>query len=101
MRTESEVIRARPLSRIVWKALARLSENHGFEISGHIAFTTLLALFPFLIFLVAVAGFLGNTQMGQDFIGTLAIYAPRQVMETLQPAIQQVIENRSGGLLTI
>jgi membrane protein len=86
---------------LIWKALDGMSSRNGFEIAGHIAFTVMLSLFPFLIFLVSVAGFFGDTRSGQDFLNTMSLFAPPAVMTTLQPAIQQVILNRSGSLLTI
>jgi membrane protein len=86
---------------LIWKALDGMSCRNGFEIAGHIAFTVMLSLFPFLIFLVSVAGFFGDTRSGQDFLNTMSLFAPPAVMTTLQPAIQQVILNRSGSLLTI
>jgi membrane protein len=86
---------------LIWKALYGMSCRNGFEIAGHIAFTVMLSLFPFLIFLVSVAGFFGDTRSGQDFLNTMSLFAPAAVMTTLQPAIQQVITNRSGSLLTI
>jgi len=90
----------RPLM-LIWKAIDGMSCRNGFEISGHIAFTVMLSLFPFLIFLVSVAAFFGDTRSGQDFLNTMSLFAPAAVMTTLQPAIQQVIINRSGSLLTI
>jgi membrane protein len=86
---------------LIWKALYGMSCRNGFEIAGHIAFTVMLSLFPFLIFLVSVAGFFGDTRSGQDFINTMSLFAPPAVMTTLAPAIQEVILNRSGSLLTI
>ena len=86
---------------LVWKAVDGMSCRNGFEIAGYIAFTTMLSLFPFLIFLVSIAGFFGDTRTGQDFISTLSLFAPPDVIKTLQPAIQEVIVNRSGSLLTI
>ena len=86
---------------LIWKALYGMSCRNGFEIAGHIAFTVMLSLFPFLIFLVSVAGFFGDTQSAQEFLNTMSLFAPAAVMATLRPAIQAVILNRSGGLLTI
>jgi membrane protein len=86
---------------ILWTAIDGMSCRNGFEIAGYIAFTIMLSLFPFMIFLVSVAGFFGDTQSGQDFLYTISMFAPPAVMATLQPAINEVIQNRSGGLLTI
>jgi membrane protein len=84
-----------------WKAIMGLSERNGIEFSGYIAFTVMLALFPFLIFLVSVAGFFGQTRTGEEVISSMSLFAPPDVIKTLQPAIQQVIQNRSGSLLTV
>jgi membrane protein len=88
------------IGRIAWQSIQGLINRNGIEISGYIAFTTMLSLFPFLIFLVSIAGFLGDTRTGQDFISTMSLFAPPDVMKTLEPALNQVIQNRSGGLLT-
>jgi membrane protein len=83
-----------------WDAIQGLSKRNGVEFSGYIAFTIMLSLFPFLIFLVSVAGFFGQTRTGEEVISTMSLFAPPDVINTLQPALQQVIQKRSGGLLT-
>lgn len=90
----------KPLA-FLWKVIDGMSCRNGFEIAGHISFTVMLSLFPFMIFLVSVAGFFGDTRSGQDFLNTLSLFAPPAVMTTLQPAIDEVVKNRSGSLLTI
>jgi membrane protein len=85
---------------VTWRAVQGLLARNGIEISGYIAFTTMLSLFPFLIFLVSIAGFVGDTRTGQDLISTMSLFVPPDVMQTLTPALNQVIQNRSGGLLT-
>jgi len=82
-------------------AFQGMIDRFGLEISGYIAFTAMLALLPFLMFLISLAGFLGETEIGQEFISTLGMFAPPQVMATLQPAIEHVIENRSSSVLTL
>jgi membrane protein len=86
---------------LAWKSFDGLSSRNGIEISGYIAFTVMLSLFPFMIFLVSVAGFFGDTRTGEDFLNTISMFAPPDVIKTLQPAILEVIKNRSGSLLTI
>jgi membrane protein len=90
----------RPLS-LAWKALNGMIDRNGIEIAGYIAFTVMLAIFPFMIFVVSIAGFFGETQTGANFLNTMALFAPPEMMKTLLPAIQQVTQNRSGSLLTI
>lgn len=88
-----------PLS-ILWQATLGLSVRNGIEFSGYIAFTVMLALFPFIIFLVSLAGFFGQTRTGEEFIATLSLFAPPDVILTLRPAIDSVIKGRSSSLLT-
>lgn len=85
----------------LWKVIDGMSCRNGFEIAGYIAFTVMLSLFPFMIFLVSVAGFFGDTRSGQDFLNTISLFAPPAVMTTIRPAIDEVVKNRSGSLLTI
>jgi membrane protein len=86
---------------IIWKSFDGLSTRNGIEIAGYISFTVMLALFPFMIFLVSVAGFFGDTRTGVNFLNTMSMFAPPDVMKTLMPAIAEVTANRSGSLLTI
>ena len=88
-------------ARLTRTAIEGLIARFGLEIAGHIAFTTMLALFPFLMFLISLAGFLGETRSGQDFVATLELFAPAAVTATVQPAIEHIVETRSGSLLTI
>ena len=87
--------------RFVWHAIDAMAGRHGFEIAGYIAFSIMLSLFPFMIFLVSLAGFFGSTQTGEDFLSALSLVAPPEVTDTLRPAISEVISHRSSGLLTI
>jgi membrane protein len=87
--------------RIPYRAAWRLvMVDEGLELSGYIAFTAFLSLFPFLIFLAALAGFLGNRETADEFIAALFHFMPADVAETLAPAVREVIGARQGGLLT-
>lgn len=84
-----------------YEAARRLvMENEGLELSGYIAFASFFALFPFLIFLATLAGFLGDASTADEFISGMFTFMPDDVAETLAPAIRQVVESRQGGLLT-
>jgi membrane protein len=90
-----------PLLRLPYEAGYRLvMDDFGLENAGYIAFTGLLALFPFLIFLAALAGFLGETEAADTFVRNMFEFVPDDVAETLRPAISEVLSARRGGLLT-
>ena len=87
--------------RLPWDAAWRLvMKDEGLELSGYIAFTAFLSLFPFLIFLAALAGFLGDQETASEFIDAMFRFMPNDVAETLAPAVRDVIGSRQGGLLT-
>ena len=87
--------------RIAYRAAWRLvMVDEGLVLAGYIAFTAFLSLFPFLIFLAALAGFLGDRDTADRFIEAMFEFMPDDVAETLAPAVREVVGARHGGLLT-
>jgi membrane protein len=87
--------------RIPYRAAWRLvMVDDGLVLAGYIAFTAFLSLFPFLIFLAALAGFLGDRETADSFIHAMFEFMPDDVAETLAPAVGEVLGARQGGLLT-
>jgi membrane protein len=76
-------------------------KDEGLELSGYIAFTAFFSLFPFVIFLAALAGFLGDPETADAFIEAMFEFMPDDVAETLAPAVREVMGARQGGLLTV
>lgn len=82
-------------------AVMHFFNDGGTMLAGHIAFSTLLALFPFIIFLSTVAGLVGQDEVARQAV-TLAFTAmPPQVAAALQPPVNEVLEAPRPGLLTI
>jgi membrane protein len=89
------------LLKLPWEAGYRLvMKDEGLELSGYIAFTTFTSLFPFLIFLAALAGFLGDQDTADGFIEAMFEFMPDDVAATLAPAVREVVGSHRGGLLT-
>jgi len=86
---------------IVWEALKGLLRNDGFELAGHIAFSSLLAVFPFLIFLFALSGLVSSYDTAGMLIEFLFRLAPKNIGDTLAPVIVEVLSQPRGGLLTV
>ncbi|MEO8559792.1 MAG: YihY/virulence factor BrkB family protein [Rhodospirillales bacterium] len=82
-------------------AVGKLIRNNSFELAGHLAFTGLLAVFPFLIFLAALFGLLGDYATAQTLVNFLFRFAPRDVAETLAEPIFRVMTAHRGDLLTL
>lgn len=93
------------IGKVLYGAGRAMVNSLSFELAGHIAYTGLLAIFPFLIFLAALAGFLAGV-LG-EYGGSLASVQamldllPEDVRATLSPVIREVLTRRDGGLLTL
>jgi membrane protein len=54
--------------KLFYSAYLKFAQDDGWAIASHITLTALTSLFPFLIFLTALSGFLGNSEAA-DTIG--------------------------------
>jgi membrane protein len=88
-------------AQIVWQAIVHLVNDGGLTYAGHIAFMTLFSSFPFLIFLTALAGEIGQTEAAREFITMLLGALPNEVSEAIRPAVVEVMSTRRTGLMTI
>ncbi|MBN8543896.1 MAG: YihY/virulence factor BrkB family protein [Alphaproteobacteria bacterium] len=86
---------------MVYRAGDNLVENDGIELAGYLAFLELLSLFPFLVIIVATAGFFGQGELGAQFINMLITHAPEDAVVSLKPRIEEIISGPPQGLLTI
>lgn len=82
-------------------AIGRFGASGGMVLAGNMAFLGMLALFPFLIFLVALSGFFGKTQYGQDIIALFLSNLPTEVANIVARPIEGIIQNTGGEILTI
>jgi len=89
------------LCRCFWDAIVKTIQHDGIEHAGYLAFLTLLALFPFLVFMIAVIGFLGQGEAGAAFINSLLQALPGHLTAALKPRIVEIISGPPQGLLTI
>lgn len=75
--------------------------DDGWAIASHIALSTLMALFPFLIVLASLAGFVGSKGLADQAVGLLLQVWPDQVAGTLSGQIHDVLTTTRGDALTI
>jgi membrane protein len=86
---------------IVWRATMHFFDDGGTVVAGYIAFTSLFALFPFLIFLTTLAGQFGQEEAAQEFVDMALKGLPDEVVGAIRPAIDQVVNVRRTGLMTV
>lgn len=86
---------------IFMSAFKRMLDEDGLMAAGHIAFTAFLALFPFLIFLASLVGFLSSPEDVPGIIDLMFNFMPPEVANAMAPAISEVVNLEKTGLLTI
>jgi membrane protein len=75
--------------------------DDGWAIASHIALSTLMALFPFLIVLTSLAGFFGSKELADQAAGLLLQVWPKQVSDSLAGEVHDVLTTTRGDILTI
>ena len=90
----------RRIVRLAWVAARRLVQHEGLEFAGYVAFTVLLSLFPFLVFLTALGGLAGDADAVRQLQVSLLDIVPPQISDVLRPVIIDVLTHRRPDLLT-
>ena len=75
--------------------------DDGWAIASHIALSTLMALFPFLIVLTSLAGFFGSKELADQAAALLLQTWPRQVADAISGQIHEVLTTTRTDLLTV
>jgi membrane protein len=86
---------------IAYQAYEGFLRDDGWAIASHIALSALMSLFPFLIFITALTGFLGSQQLADQVAQLLLEAWPKQVAAPIAAQIESVLTNAHGSLLTI
>lgn len=84
-----------------WNAAERLVLHDGIEIAGSMAFSTLLALFPFLIFLIAFAAFFEVEGEAREALRIAFGALPDQIASAIARPFGEALSVRSPQLLTL
>ena len=86
---------------VVMDAFYTFLADDGWAIASHIALSTLMALFPFLIVLTSLAGFFGSKQLADQAAALMLETWPQQVADALSGEIHDVLTTTRGDALTI
>lgn len=97
----SAVTPLRTVFRVGRDAFDRFLVDDGWAIASHIALSTLMALFPFLIVLTSLAGFLGSKDLADQAATLMLEVWPVEVARTLAGEIHNVLTTTRGDALTI
>jgi membrane protein len=75
--------------------------DDGWAIASHIALSTLMALFPFIIVITSLAGFFGSKDLADQAAALMLQIWPIQVANALSGEIHDVLTTTRGDALTI
>ena len=82
-------------------ALNTFLADDGWAIASHIALSTLMALFPFLIVLTSLAGFFGSKELADQAASLMLQVWPKQVADSISGEVHDVLTTTRTGVLTI
>ena len=92
-----------PLSwgELLKRTFKEINEDDCLGLAAQLAYYFFLALFPAVLFLLALASFFPLTNFIDDAVRTLKPFAPPNVLAFLEEQLRQLSNADSGGILTI
>jgi membrane protein len=87
--------------RVVMDAFYRFSADDGWAIASHIALSVLMAMFPFLIVVTAIAGMVGSNDLAAEVARLVIAAWPREVADPIANEIHSVLTTARGDVLTV
>jgi len=87
--------------RVVYDSVMRFLQDDGWAIASYIALSILTSMFPFLIFVTALAGFLGSQHLANEAVNLVLQTWPKQVAAPIANEIHNVLTNTRSGVLTL
>ncbi|SDC23300.1 YihY/virulence factor BrkB family protein [Ruegeria marina] len=82
-------------------ALVRFQTKSGFVMSSHVAMSMMMALFPFILFIVALAGSLSQELVTDDLIELIFGTWPQQVAEPIVMELKAVLAGANSRVMTL
>ncbi len=89
------------VKRVIWDAFGHFNYDDGWAMASHLALSSLLALFPFLIFATSLAGFLGAQQFADTVVHLVFDTWPAEIAEPIAHEVTNVLTIQRGDFLTI
>jgi membrane protein len=87
-------------ARTLTAAFRELFADSGFSMAGAVAYSFVLSLFPFCIFLATLAAYFGGEALAKQAVEQLFRVLPAPVAEALAPEVVRVMGRSHFGLLT-
>ncbi|HEX2455635.1 MAG TPA: YihY/virulence factor BrkB family protein [Vicinamibacterales bacterium] len=88
-------------SELLKRTAKESSEDDVLGLAAQLAYYFFLALFPAVLFILALASFFPLTNFIDDIVGALRPIAPADVLTLLEEQLRRISNADSGGILTI
>lgn len=88
------------VGRILYRATDRFIAEDGLYMASALAFSLILAIFPFILFVTSVAGFIGDRDLARFLTVRLFDVFPPTVANALEPEVWNVLVRDRGGVIT-
>ncbi|MTH98463.1 YihY/virulence factor BrkB family protein [Roseibium sp. RKSG952] len=85
----------------LWLAICRFNDKNGFVMSSHVAMSLMMALFPFVLFTVALAGALSQGYVTEELIELIFGAWPKDVADPIISELRAVLEGAGSGVITL
>lgn len=93
--------RVRRSFAITWRAIDLFTRTDGWAIASHVALTSLMAIFPFLIFLTSVAAFFDMSDVAKTVVDLLFESVPQHIAQPIAQEVKSVLLIPRGDVLTL
>src|SRR6201988_2629812 len=88
------------LKRVLYDALGHFNTDDGWAMASHLAITSLMALFPFLIFATTLASFLGAQAFSDTAVHLVFDTWPEEIARPISQEVINVLTINRRDLLT-
>lgn len=83
------------------EAIVRLYEQSGITLASAVAFSFIVSLFPFCIFIGSLAGLVGGRELADQAVALMVETLPQRVAETLEPEVVRIMGTTRIDLVTV
>lgn len=89
------------IRHVLADAMSHFNGDDGWAMASHVAMSMILALFPFLIFATALAGFLDGEDLAKDMVALVFETWPDQVAAPIAGEIDTLLKDPHASFLTL
>jgi len=97
---ERRVLGGVPVTALVKRVLSKAWADDCLGKAAQLSYAFLFALFPFLLFLTTLLGYLPLPNLMEEIIALLAAVLPGEVIHLIQDNIRTLVTTQHGGLLS-